>query len=294
MKSFLSLAALALLVSGCSQPPASTALQDSGSERAGEFTGITETAHQVQQRSSSVRLVSAPQTTATLTAKFVFDGKAPAPAKEAGTGNDPFCAGLDIFSQKMLIGEKGEIRNLAMYLTDADEDLPEVPLPKEKPVLDNKNCLFVPHVMSVRAGQTMTVTNSDPTGHNADFGAVFNNEQVNFLIPSNQSKDYTWQADEPAPIPVKCSIHPWMVSYIIVTEHPFVGITDENGVLTIENLPVGKVEFKVWHENSKKSLDEATVNGETQKWRRGRAEFELKPGMNDLGTIVLSPELFDN
>jgi hypothetical protein len=52
------------------------------------------------------------------------------------------------------------------------------------------------------------------------------------------------------PITVKCDIHNWMESRWIVTDHPYVAITDKEGKFKIENLPVGKHEFTVWQEKS--------------------------------------------
>ena len=34
----------------------------------------------------------------------------------------------------------------------------------------------------------------------------------------------------------------------MVTDHPYVGITDADGKFKIENLPVGEHSFRVWHE----------------------------------------------
>ena len=230
--------------------------------------------------------------TATLKAKFVLDGKPPQPSLIDGS-RDPFCAELKIFSENMVVGKGGEIQNLALYV-DARRtkaDLPDVPVADKGHVLDNLGCKFEPHVIAARPGQKVIVTNSDNTGHNANF-SFFNNDAVNFLVPAGGEKELELKADEPAPIPVECNVHPWMKAFLIVTEHPFVGVTGENGELTIENLPVGEVTFKVWHENAEKSIDEGTVGGKTEKWSRGRMEIELKPGLNDLGTITLSSELF--
>ncbi|GIW99889.1 MAG: methylamine utilization protein [Pirellulaceae bacterium] len=240
------------------------------------------------------RLVAAPVATATLRAKFVYGGDPP-PREKIDGSKDPFCGELEILSEKLVIGPDKGIKNLALYLDvrRTDAEIPESALkaPPATVELDNNRCVFVPHVLKVRPGQTIRVKNSDGTGHNANF-SFFNNQSVNFLIPAGGSKDLEVTAEEPAPIPVDCNIHPWMKAYVIVTEHPYVGITDEHGVLEIADLPVGEVTFKIWHESSDGSIDEGTVNGKKERWSRGRMEVELKPGVNDLGTIVLAPEMF--
>jgi plastocyanin len=246
-----------------------------------------------QPKSPAVKLVQADADLATLRAKFVFDGKPPVPPK-IDSSRDAFCAAIDIKEDKLIVGKDGAIKDIAIYM-DAKRSKVEVPekfKKAEKAVikLDNKGCMFEPHVLFARPGQSIDVLNSDQTGHNANFN-FFNNTPVNFLIPVGGSKKIELQTDEPAPIPVECNVHPWMKSYLIVQDHPYVGITGEDGVLEITNLPPGEVTFRVWHEIGK--IDEVTIDGKKEKWSRGRMEIELKPGMNDLGEIKLSPELFE-
>ena len=246
---------------------------------------VVEADQEVAKPEKAVRFVSAPADTATLKVKFVLDGDAPK-REEIDGSRDPFCADLEILSEKMVIGKDGEIQNLVMYL-DARKtkvDLPDIPVPDAKPVLDNKGCIFVPHVFAVRTGQTVIVKNSDEAGHNANFN-FFNNPSKNFLVPAGGSKELEIKQSEPVPIPVDCNIHPWMKSHIIVMDHPYVGISNEKGELEIKDLPVGEVAFKIWHENSDRSLEKGELNGKSEKWSRGVMKVELKPGMNDLGTI---------
>jgi plastocyanin len=289
MKKYLGLmSVIGLLFTGCA-PESDTTAQSMPTTEVGQLAD----GNVVAAKPEVARYVATQANAATLKAKFVLVGDAPPPEKIDGS-RDPFCAELEIVSDAMVIGAGGEIKNLALYL-DArrtDADLPEIPVEEKSFKLDNKNCMFEPHVIAARPGQSILVTNSDETGHNANFN-FFNNDAVNFLIPAGGEKELELKADEPAPIPVECNIHPWMKAFVIVTEHPFVGVSDEAGEITIENLPVGEVTFKVWHENAKRSIDEATVGGKTEKWSRGRMEIELKPGVNDLGTIEIDRALFN-
>ncbi len=288
------LALIGIAASGCANqgtPPTAQVSSAAGTQ------SVEGAATEVSEVGSSVpvgRLVAAPVDSATLKVKFVYAGKPPAREKIDGS-KDPFCGELEILSEKMVVGPEGGIQNLALYMDvrRSDAEVPEAML-KASPatvVLDNRGCVFVPHVIKVRPGQTIEVKNSDGTGHNANF-SFFNNQSVNFLIPAGGAQKLEITAEEPAPIPVECNVHPWMKAYVIVTEHPYVGVTNEKGELEISDLPVGKVTFKIWHENSDGSIDEGMVNGEKQRWSRGRMEIDLKPGVNDLGTITLGPDMF--
>ena len=58
-----------------------------------------------------------------------------------------------------------------------------------------------------------------------------------------------------------------MKSWVLVQDHPFFAVTDENGNYTIENIPPGTYEVIAWQEKfkMKKSLSKKVVitDGET-------------------------------
>jgi plastocyanin len=190
--------------------------------------------------------------------------------------------------------ENNGIANLVLYpdskTFDPKKADPSVKEPQiAKPVLDNNQCRFSPHFLVLKAGQELTVKNSDPEGHNANF-AFINNEPSNKQIPAKGSMKMTVSKAEPAPIPVTCGSHSWMKAHVIVQDHPFIGVSDENGKLEIKGLPVGKINMKIWQESGK--FKEVKVNGKTIPVKRGAFEIELKPGTNDLGTIELDASDF--
>ena len=230
---------------------------------------------------------------------FVYDGEAPEP-QPVNVGKDPFCAanGNRVYTENMLVQwTNGGIRNIVFSLDIKDvsklrihPDLAKVPA--DKALLEKVNCGFVPRVVVMRSGQTLEVKNSDKTGHNANFG-FFKNAPQNVGIPVGASKEFKIAQEEPAPIPVGCNIHTWMKCYVVVKDHPYVGVSDKNGRIVIKGLPAGEeLKFRVWHENQNKSISEVTMNGKQEKWDRGYVKFTLKPGDNDLGTVKLAPDRF--
>jgi hypothetical protein len=64
-----------------------------------------------------------------------------------------------------------------------------------------------------------------------------------------------------------------------------VDISAKDGTFRIAKLPVGPWEFQAWQER----LGYLTAPG----WPKGRFQRTIKPGVNDLGTIQLSPSLFE-
>jgi plastocyanin len=299
MKKFLTFAALAgcFAFNGCTQPTSPVAFSEPMQPPTTNAVAIEvteEAAPAVEAPAEPMKVVYVAQTKkwGTLRAKFVVDGKVAEPTK-VNAAADPVCAALPIMTENLIVGKDGALKNLAISIDkkSKSKDIhPSLEKPSETPlVLDNKNCAFIPHVLVVHPGQTITVKNSDTTGHNANFN-FFNNQAVNFLVPAGGSKDLKIEQNEPAPIPVECNVHPWMRAHLIVPEHPCVGISGEDGVLEIANLPVGEVTLRVWHELG--TIDEATVGGKKEKWSRGRMEIVIKEGVNDLGTIKIAAEKF--
>ena len=236
---------------------------------------------------------------ADLTMTVLLDGDVPK-AKEVDIKNDPVCIQNKVMSEDLVVDPSTKAIANIVFMVDSKKtkltpkqlhpDLEKVP--SDKPVMDNLKCAFVPHVMAMRVGQILLVKNSDQTGHNAKF-IFFKNEEVNPMIPVGGSKEIVTTLEEPTPTKVECSIHPWMSGYVIVSGHPYVGISDAAGKIKIEKLPAGiDLEFKLWHESQDKSLEEVSLGGKKEKWTKGNVKLTLKEGANDLGTLLIKPERF--
>ena len=239
----------------------------------------------------SVASVSYAQDWGTLKAKFILDGKAPMPEKANINKDIEVCGKHKIVDETYKINaETGAIQNVVVFLSPK----PGSPKPKIHPdyekaptdvVLDNHNCHFVPHIVILRTTQKLVIKNSDPVGHNtkADF---FNNTSFNDLIPAGGSIAKTLAKSESAFMPASCSIHPWMSAKILVRDDPYAAVINDKGQLTIENIPAGKWTFTVWHEGCG-FVTSAKQGGKTVEWKKGKLDFEIKKGSNDLGEVKI-------
>lgn len=122
---------------------------------------------------------------------------------------------------------------------------------KRKPqhlVIDQPCCMFEPHVLAARAGDTLAVKNSAAVNHNF-FWESANNGAVNVNIPGKgQHKFPNPLAAEPSAIPFRCTIHPWMSGWVRVFDHPYFAVTDEDGKFEIKDAPAGNYRVVYWHE----------------------------------------------
>ena len=98
--------------------------------------------------------------------------------------------------------------------------------------------------------QKVIIKNSDATLHNIHSMAEIN-DQFNFAMPKVVKEKETSFSSVEDPFYIKCDVHPWMKSWVLVQDHPFFAVTDENGNYTIENIPPGTYEVIAWQEKFK-------------------------------------------
>ncbi|MFN9720547.1 MAG: carboxypeptidase regulatory-like domain-containing protein [Planctomycetota bacterium] len=209
----------------------------------------------------------------TLVGKIVLGGDAPtlAPLIKSGVGDikdKEVCGAADVPDESLVVGEGNGIANVFVYLRRAPKGF-KAAAPKDPVVLDQKGCVFLPHVALIQVGQKVLVKSSDAVQHNIHSFPT-RNSPVNMLIKPNEDKgvEMKYAKAESDPLDVRCDIHGWMSSYHLVLDHPFMAVTDKNGNFRIEGLPAGSHEFRVWHERGQLLEKELKVDvkagGETR------------------------------
>lgn len=232
--------------------------------------------------------------TGDLKIKFQYGGDVPAPMLIKVDKDVEFCGKHKLENERLIVNPANKgIQNVVVYVYTGrgGSKLDDVDPVNNTHTLANENCRFEPHIVIAQKGDTLKVTNPDAVGHNANLG-FFNNKQQNFTIPAGQEKSVELEEDEPAPIPVDCNIHPWMKAYVVVLDHPFAAKSDENGELVIKGLPTGELVFRAYHEAG--AIKEVEINGKEEEWSRSRFEIDIKPGMNDLGTVTIPADSLEN
>jgi hypothetical protein len=126
------------------------------------------------------------------------------------------------------------------------EAIKELLAKQPKLELDQKNCEFVPYLLPMHQDQTLVVTSSDPTNHNVHTNP-FSNQAVNQTVARGSQLEMKLVAER-LPIQVKCDIHPWMKSYVMVFDHPFFTTTGKDGAFEIKGVPAGTQNLVIWKE----------------------------------------------
>jgi plastocyanin len=105
------------------------------------------------------------------------------------------------------------------------------------PVIDNKDCRFLPHVQVVPAGK-ISVLNSDPVLHNTH-GFYDKRTAFNLALP-NQGQSVDVELQRPGTVRIECDAHGWMLGWVHVVDNPYYAVTDDNGGFEIKDIPPGK------------------------------------------------------
>ena len=183
----------------------------------------------------------------TLKGHVKYDGKPPK-KKRLRMDADPVCGSSHsgpVYSENFKMAKDGSMAEALVYLKDVSYD---GGVPSEPAVLDQKGCIYMPHVFGMVAGQELLIKNSDATLHNIHSMPKVNKE-FNFAMPKVvKEKKSTFSLSEPDPFYIKCDVHPWMKSWVLVSDHPFFAVTDENGNFSIEGIPAGTYEVVCWQE----------------------------------------------
>lgn len=222
-----------------------------------------------------------------LTLQFVVDGKTPAPKSITANKDPEVCGKHKLVEETLTVGPNGGIGGVFVYLRSTGK-VPVHPdyekTAKADIEIDNKGCRFEPHTVVLRVGQSLLIKNSDPIGHNTKIDFL-SNPPINPIIPAGGMLKQSFKAEERLPASVSCSIHPWMTARLLVRDNPYAGSTDAEGKLTIKNVPAGKWEFQIWHEGAGFITEAKDSAGKSVKWSKGRVDWTVKAGKNDLGTF---------
>ncbi len=129
--------------------------------------------------------------------------------------------------------------------------------PEKKPVLDQKNLIFDPHVLPVLVGTTVKFPNSDYVRHN-----IFSPSKAQKFNLGTYSAGVVREVtfDNPGVVILLCNVHTTMSAFIVVLENPYFAQTGPDGKFTINNVPPGTYKIKTWHEKLKEQIQDIKIS----------------------------------
>ncbi len=219
-----------------------------------------------------------------LVGRFVYDGTPPVRKKLKIDKDIECCGKFDIRDESVMVGKDGGLANVFVYVRSKRVDVcPELERTvKDKVVLDNRDCIFKPHCMTIwYTKQDYEIINSDPVGQNVAFSPIFDTP-INVVLTVGGKFTHRFGRSQTIPVKILCNYHSWESGYVLPRDNPYMAVSALDGTFRISKLPVGELEFQVWHER--------VGYVATPDWPRGRFKMQVRPGVNDLGTIKLAPD----
>jgi hypothetical protein len=201
-----------------------------------------------------------PATAASVTGAVKFEGTPPI-FKPIDMSASPACAQANlspVTPPVVVTGANDALANVVVFVKSGLGRY-SYPAPQTPVTLDQKGCMYVPHVVALMVGQPFEVANSDLTLH--DIHPMLRNNRPWSLseLPGRAPVRSTFQNAEFA-ANVGCMIHPWMRAYLFVFDQPYFAVTSKEGTFSLQNLPPGTYTIEAWHEPNQ-TLDQTVMLG---------------------------------
>ena len=129
---------------------------------------------------------------------------------------------------------------------------------KTSAVMDQVNLLFVPHVLPVAVGTTVSFPNSDEVRHNVFSPSPAKRFNLG-TYPRGASREVVF--DKPGEVTLLCNVHAEMSAYVLVLEIPHFTVSAKDGSFSLKDLPPGNYSVTAWHERFKSVSASVEVKG---------------------------------
>ena len=149
-----------------------------------------------------------------------------------------------------------QFRDFVVYL---DQPMPgaKFPPPEQPAVVQQKDATFVPHVLPILVGTTVSWPNQDDIFHNVFSMSQTKSFDLGLYSADQPAKRVTF--DQPGQVDVFCAIHTKMRCIVLVLTNPYFALADSKGRVTIKIIPAGVYKVRAWHERMPSQWKEITV-----------------------------------
>jgi hypothetical protein len=197
--------------------------------------------------------VTQAQDAGSLSGRITYAGAPPPKKKVDVTKDKEVCGKSELYDESLVVGPDKGLKNVVVTVVGAKGGK----FASQKVELDQKGCQYVPHVVVVPTTGQLDILNSDGILHNIHTHSTAN-PAINVAQPKFK-KVLTQKFTKPEIIKAACDAHGWMSGWIVVTDHPFVAVTDDKGNFAIKDIPPGKYTVEIWQETLGKQVKEVTI-----------------------------------
>lgn len=190
-----------------------------------------------------------PATAGSISGTVRLDG-VPPKLRPINMSAEPYCEKVHptpLMPPEVVVGENGALANVVIYVKGGALQNYRFDTPTQPAELDQRGCMYEPHVVALMVKQPLEVKNDDQTTHNVhalpNENPEWNESQTIGQPPIEQHFDVAEMA-----IPIRCNVHPWMNAYVFAFPNPYFAVTGKDGRFEIKNLPPGTYTVEAWQE----------------------------------------------
>lgn len=153
---------------------------------------------------------------------------------------DQKICGNELPDEAIVVDAQGRLANAVVFLTGLKRAV------TSEPVVMNEKCRFAPRVQLAKPLANIRTSSKDAVLHTTQAQQENGRTIFNVALPVpglNISKPI----GAAGTVRLNCNTHPWMRGWIVATDEA-AAISGADGRFTIDNLPPGSYELRVWHE----------------------------------------------
>ena len=164
---------------------------------------------------------------------------------------DQKVCGEQLPNEAIVVDAQGRLANAVVILTGVKREHPAEPL------VVNEKCRFAPRVQLIAPKASVKTTSRDPILHTTNAQLENGRSLFNVALPY-PGLTITKAITAPGNVRFSCNTHPWMRAWMVATNEA-AAISGADGRFTIDDVPPGTYELRVWHEALKGAPQKVTV-----------------------------------
>ena len=165
---------------------------------------------------------------------------------------DQKVCGDQLPDESIVVDGQGRLANAVVIVTGVKRSHPTEPL------VTNEKCRFAPRVQLMGPKASVKTTSRDPILHTTNAQLDNGRTLFNVALPI-AGITITKAIAAAGNVRFSCNTHPWMRGWMVVTTDA-AAISGADGRFTIDNVPAGTYELRVWHEALKGEPQKVTVS----------------------------------
>lgn len=165
---------------------------------------------------------------------------------------DQNVCGSELPDETIVVDAQGRLANAVVILTGVKRQH------SAEPLVMNEKCRFGPRVQLMAPKANMKTSSKDPVLHTTNAQLGNGRTLFNVALPV-AGITITKAISSNGNVRLSCNTHPWMRGWMVVTSDA-AAVSGADGRFTIDNVPPGTYELRVWHEALKGAPQKVTVS----------------------------------